>query len=380
VNSLESALHSLADDPLGEPAPSNLADRALARAGRRSRRHNTFSAVGAATVVALLVGGVATVSRQQERPTAPGPAAGSTASAPAFAKPRLNVLVIGTDAAPDRIGVRPDTIMLAGIDTRTGDTTLLSLPRSLQRVPFPAGSPGAKAWPKGFDCGTQCLLNSVWSWAEESKAYRGAAHPGLTATTQAVEEITGQSVDETVTVNMKGLTALVDAVGGVDVTVRERLPIGGDSNHRKATGGWIEPGRRHLNGDQALWFARSRWSTNDYDRISRQQCLITALADQVDAGTLLTRFPKIAKALGGNILLSIPSKELAPWAKLANRVQSGKITRISGVMPGGTADPDFAEIRRRVSEAVSNPAAATSGGPTKDAVSPEQEWVRDRPC
>lgn len=56
-------------------------------------------------------------------------------------KPRVNILLLGGDAGPDRTGTRTDSVILASIDTQTGDTTLFSLPRNTARMPFPAGSP-----------------------------------------------------------------------------------------------------------------------------------------------------------------------------------------------------------------------------------------------
>src|SRR3954453_7939928 len=108
--------------------------------------------------------------------------------------PRLNVLLIGSDAGPDRIGVRPDTLILASINTRTGNTVLFSLPRSLQHAPFASGTPGHRAFPKGFYCpnvapGSECLLNAVWMWATSGQGrqyYEGFDDPGLQATEDAV--------------------------------------------------------------------------------------------------------------------------------------------------------------------------------------------------
>ena len=73
---------------------------------------------------------------------------GGTPAAEAIGKARLNVLLVGSDAGPDRRGTRTDTMMVASVDTRTGRTILFGLPRNLQRVPFPAGSPMAREFPR----------------------------------------------------------------------------------------------------------------------------------------------------------------------------------------------------------------------------------------
>ncbi|HST86082.1 MAG TPA: LCP family protein [Kineosporiaceae bacterium] len=392
MNHLETALRTLADDPFGEPAPANLADRALTRARTRRSRRGALSVVGAATVAVLVAVGF---NAAANRPHPPAQTPSSPAT-PAFAKPRMNVLLIGSDAASNRAGIRPDTIVLSSIDTQTGATTLLSLPRAMQWVPFPAGTPGAKAWPKGFGCpeagpGNECLLNAVWAWAEGSKEYRDLRSPGLTATKQVVEGISGLSVDETVVVSMQGLADLVDAVGGVDVMVRERLPIGGNSVNHTATGGWIEKGRQHLDGNQALWFARSRWTTSDYDRMLRQQCLIRAVTQQVDARTTLTRYAQIARALRRNLSTSIGSSELARWVDLTKRMQNAPITMMDTQVPGGSVHPDFAEIRRRVRTLTTTPRPAASAAVPDPTGTPGQaiattppgskkQWLREGTC
>ena len=147
---------------------------------------------------------------------------------------RVNLLLIGSDAGKGREGVRPDTLIVASIDTTTGNTTMFSLPRNLQRVPFPPGSRAARAFPNGFFCvnaqngvNTECLLNGVWTWAENNRAqyYPGVKDPGLTATVQAVEQVLGLQVDDFLMVNLKGFITFVDAVGGIRVDVTERLPI-----------------------------------------------------------------------------------------------------------------------------------------------------------
>ena len=67
--------------------------------------------------------------------------------------PRVNVLLLGSDAGADRTGVRTDSMMVASINTRTGDTVLFGLPRNLQNVPFPEHDPLHKLFPQGFNCG-----------------------------------------------------------------------------------------------------------------------------------------------------------------------------------------------------------------------------------
>src|SRR5690606_33542202 len=159
--------------------------------------------------------------------------------------PRVNLLLLGSDHAANREGIRPDSIMVATVDTETGDTVLIGLPRNLQRVPFPLSNPLHQVYPEGFDCGSECLLNAVWTLAEDRPdLFPGDPTPGLTATRDVVSEITGLTIDDTVMVNLAGFQQLVDAMGGVTINALERVPIGGKVVNGQIVGikGWIEPG------------------------------------------------------------------------------------------------------------------------------------------
>ena len=78
----------------------------------------------------------------EERDATRNPWAGQT---------RVNILLLGGDGGVDRQGVRTDSMIVASIDTTTGDTVLFSLPRNLQNAPFPPGSALAKLYPNGFN-------------------------------------------------------------------------------------------------------------------------------------------------------------------------------------------------------------------------------------
>ena len=71
--------------------------------------------------------------------------------------------------------------------------------------------------------------------------------------------------------------------------------------------GYVEAGKnRHLDGREALWFARSRSDSSDYDRIARQKCVMTAMLNQLDPVTVLTKFNKIASASKRMVATDIP--------------------------------------------------------------------------
>jgi LCP family protein required for cell wall assembly len=292
-----------------------------------------------------------------------------TAADPWAGIPRVNVLLIGSDAGKGREGIRPDTLILASIDTASGETTLFSLPRNLQHVPFPPGSRAAKAFPHGFYCinpqngvNTDCLLNAIWTWADGNpQYYPGVKNPGLTATVQAVEQVLGLQIDDYLMVNLQGFITFVDAIGGVRLNITERLPIGGNVEDPVPRYGWIEPGRNELlDGWHALWYARSRWSTNDFDRMRRQRCVIAAVTRQADPKAVALNFDKIARAAKDNISTDISLQDLNAWVTLALRVKAAHVRSLAltdAVID--TVNPDIPKIHRIVRRALET--ADTSG-------------------
>jgi LCP family protein required for cell wall assembly len=241
--------------------------------------------------------------------------------------------------------------MVASIDTATGRTALFSIPRNLEHVRFPEGSKLDERFPDGFRYyGTgQDLINAVWSWAgDEPDLFEDDEDPGLTATTMAVEETLGLDIDYYAMVNLQGFADLVDAIGGVDMNVERRIPIGGGTN--ESTGGkypitgYIEPGEQELDGDTALWYARSREGSNDFNRICRQQRMIRVVTEEADPATLALSFPKLVGVGKNNIETDIPSDRLDAFVELAARIKEGGFTSYPitpEVTNPGNADWDY---------------------------------------
>ncbi|MDQ3485091.1 MAG: LCP family protein [Actinomycetota bacterium] len=266
------------------------------------------------------------------------------------ARGRYNVLLMGSDAGPGRSGVRPDSLTVASIDEETGRTVLLGLPRNLAAVPFPAGSVMNAQFPNGFDC-DGCYLNGVNTWANDhAELFLGVENPGIEATTQAVEEITGLAINYYALIDLRGFRALVDATGGVDIAVGERIPIGGGGG---PITGWIEPGKQHLDGYETLWYARSRATSDDYSRMARQKCVMNAMLRQLDPQTVVKNFGAIVKAGKQVISTSIPASELATFVDLAVKAKSMPLSSVSFVPPKvNTSDPDWLLVRSMVSDAL----------------------------
>lgn len=278
---------------------------------------------------------------------------------------RYNVLLLGGDSGGDRWGLRPDSLTVASIDAETGETILFGLPRNLTNFPFAEGSVMAKQFPAGYDCPT-CELNSLATWADDhEELFPGVESPSVEATVQGVEGITGLSVNYYAMVNMRGFRTMVQAVGGLTLNVRERIPIGGVGGPDL---GYIEPGVQRLNGYQTLWFARSREGADDYSRMARQKCVLNAMLQQLSPATVVRNFEKIAKASEQLVRTDLPASELARFAELAMKARSRPVRTVSFVPPAiSTSHPDVDKIHTMVTTAIEGPGrkASRSASPRK---------------
>lgn len=263
---------------------------------------------------------------------------------------RYNVMVLGADTGADRWGTRIDSINVASIDAETGEAVLIGLPRNLMRFPFAEGSVMAKQFPDGYD-GEDGLINSLSTYAANHKdLFQGVRYPGVEATRQAVEGITGLDIHYFAMVNLQGFEKMVDAVGGVTLNVRDRIPIGGGAAPIE---GYIQPGKRKLNGFKALWFARSRESSDDYARMARQKCVLSAMLQQLNPRQVVLNFDKIASASKALVTTDLPRGEVDRFVELALKARSKPIRSVSLVPPLiRTNHPDIDKIQAAIGKAI----------------------------
>jgi LCP family protein required for cell wall assembly len=313
---------------------------------------------------------------------------GGTAAAEAIAKPRLNVLLVGSDAGPDRTGARTDTMMVASIDTKSGRTTLFALPRNVQRAQFPPGSPMAEKFPRGFHDNSDplsgdYLLNAVYAWGlthPQMAPNVPTDDPGLNLLHQTVGYMLGLQLDYYLEVNMAGFASIIDALGGLTVDVGPTpIPIGGitPSGQHVKPDGYIPPGVQQLSGKLALAFARSRTNSDDYTRMGRQRCLLQYVLQQKSPTDLLTNFQSVAAATTNSISTNIPQAVLPALASLASADGGVQLESISfdpnlpdpGTSDGhfSTADPNIPLMRRVVQDAINPPPAPPSGSAAPSA-------------
>jgi LCP family protein required for cell wall assembly len=296
-------------------------------------------------------------------------------------KPRLNVLLLGGDADKNREGTRTDTVILASIDTATGDTNLFSLPRQTARMPFPPSSPLHRYYPRGFTNGNgsnpEFFLNAMYMNVPNTipkNALGETDNLGADVLKLSVGQALGLKVDYYVLINLRGFTKLVNALGGIRVNVNTYIPIGGDSDSGVRPTEQISPGpNKKLRGREALWFARGRYGSTDYARMDRQRCVVNAIIQQANPANVLTRYEDIAKAGKEIVRTDMPQEVLPLIVDLSLRVKNGNVRSIvfkDGENGFSTVRPAWSQVRRRVQVAIGETKEVEPGTATPKPAGP----------
>jgi LCP family protein required for cell wall assembly len=299
--------------------------------------------------------------------------------------PRLNILLLGADDGVGRTGTRTDTVMVASIDTKTGDTALVSLSRNWMHMPFPADSPLHKFYPDGFydpSLGDveqpEFYLDAMYR--NIPAAHRGVLGPsdneGADVLKVSVGEAMGLNIAYYMQVNLKGFQSIVDALGGITVNINYKVPIGGDYRGPGPADdtlpkAYLHPGPdQHLNGYEGLWYARGRYGLNDASRQERQRCAINAIVSSANPATLVTKYQQIASASKQLLRTDIPQEILPAFIELGLKVKNAKVSNVDldkdKNFPNGR-HPDYAAMREIVAKATrpkTTPVAATPSFPT----------------
>jgi LCP family protein required for cell wall assembly len=256
-------------------------------------------------------------------PTAVGSDVPAVAIPPWDGKERLNVLLIGTDQRPAQGAYNTDTLIVVSIDPVTKQVAMFSLPRDTENVPVPPG-PAQRAF------GT-LYRNKINSWFQAVRN-RPDLFPGTNTTRgynglkAIIGNLYGLDIKYFVEVNFDGFRSVVDAIGGVTINVQ--IPVSDDhypGDHGTLERVYIPSGIQHMDGAQALRYARSRHGSSDFDRGQRQQRVLVSLREQSDPQALIPRLPSLVDALKKAVRTDVPVGQLAPLLGLASQVDTKNI-------------------------------------------------------
>lgn len=238
---------------------------------------------------------------------------------PAKNENQLNVLILGIRGEDDlkHGGLLTDTILIASVNKISGKTALISIPRDLF-----IRMPGYK---KTYD-----KVNGAYALG--LKRGYGA---GLDYAKKVFSLISGVELDYAVVVDFKAFESVVDELGGIDVFLENEF------SESKQWGGefYLPAGANHLDGQTALYYARSRFSTSDFDRARRQKQIISAIKEKAASlGVLGNPFKIIGilSALNKNIHTDIGVWQINEFASLYSKVDASQIShKIFDTSPEG---------------------------------------------
>ena len=256
------------------------------------------------------------------------------------------ILLLGGDEGPGRWALRTDTMILVTIHEESGRIAMISIPRNMYKMQFPPGSAMANEFPKGFPELANAIYPYVFTHEDVAATYvRGDLQPEAIALASGISYSMNITIDDYVLVNMQGFLEIIDALGGVTLTLDEKLPMPGNIPGAKTQyPPFIGPGEVTMDGTTALGYARSRSGDSDYGRMGRQRQLLTALANQVQGSDILLRFPNLTGIMRWTVRTSLSAGE---FSSLVDRLRSGASVKESiGLIPPlmNPGNPNFTDI------------------------------------
>lgn len=216
----------------------------------------------------------------------------------------VNILILGSDSQisagdPSQWSAgaqRTDAIMIAHLDADREAASVMSIPRDTW-VDIPGRG--------------QHKINAAYSFG------------GPALMVQTVEQLTGIRIDHVVIADFESFAAVTDALGGVNITLRSPLVVGGQT---------IQPGNQRLTGDQALRYVRERKNLagGDFSRVQRQQNWIRSIMREVFDKNILTDFGSLTNFVE-TVAASIAVDEEFTIGQMRDLLYSARNLRPGGV-------------------------------------------------
>ena len=257
----------------------------------------------------------------------------------------INIVVLGSDRRPDWDEWHTDVVQVVSIQPAIPAVTVLSIPRDLY-VYIP-----------GF------WMSRV-NFADMYGEVYGYEGGGPALVQQTLLYNLGIPVDRYVRTEFDGLIGILDALGGIDIPVHCQLedhwPYPDENGEYPIK--VLDPGVHHLDGETALWYARSRMTSSVFARERRQQQVLEAIWRTSRNLDLLPRIPQLWDPLRSMVVTDMTLGDVLTLAEVASRLE-GKNVRFRNIgrqqitpwttpMGGAVFLPNWEEVGPVVSEAL----------------------------
>ena len=240
---------------------------------------------------------------------------------------KTTVMILGVDERDDDVG-RSDTLMLATVDPKQKQVSLLSIPRD-----------------------TRTLIQG--SYDKINSAY---AYGGWKLTRDVVEDLLDTPVDHYVLVNTRSFPRVIDAIGGIDLYVESRMYYVDEWDDAVPGGLVIDlyPGMQHMDGVTAMSYVRYRDEEGDIGRIARQQRFMRAVMEKVTSPAIVTRLPAVIRECMGAVETDLSFRQILELAGSIKEAQGNGLR--AEMLPGRPLYidevsywvPDLTETRTRL--------------------------------
>lgn len=251
----------------------------------------------------------------------------------------VNIMLLGSDYR-ENSGYRTDVMMLVSVNTVKQSVSVISFPRDLY-VPIP-----------GWE--TQRLNTAM-------------PHGGFKMLADTLEVNFGVRPDYYVLTDFNGFKSIIDGLGGVQVYAGSRLVDRCDLPIAVNGICTIEPGLVTMDGETALWYVRSRYSSSDLDRLRREQEVMTGIFTKLMSGGAAANLPSLYNRYKSSVKTNLTIQAITPLLPtalnvFANRKQISRYTMtVKEAKPYVTSTgaqvllPDYDAINQMLDEAIFNP-------------------------
>lgn len=224
-----------------------------------------------------------------------------------------NILLLGLDEGDSQAEGsmrRADTIVLLSFDKANGKVRFLSIPRdTLVTIP------GRKS---------QETINNAFSYG------------GAPLTQQVTGQLLNIAIHEYIAVDIKGMMALVDALGGIDLYVEDEMDYEDPAAELAIH---LHKGYQHLNGELAQQYLRFRSDDlGDLGRVHRQQRFIKAMYEKITRPDTLTKLPAAADVMEQQVVTSLELNNIQQWFTIIRGLQTEHPA--ASILPGSQASGD----------------------------------------
>ena len=228
------------------------------------------------------------------------------------AKDKSTIMIMGVDTRDDDVG-RSDTLMIAAVDPKRDQASLLSIPRDT-RVKI-----AGHGWDK---------VNAAYAYGSAKSGVLG----GEKLAQRTVEDFLGVNIDHYVVIDTHAFQKIIDALGGIDIDVEKRMYY---EDPWDDDGGLVidlKPGMQHMNGKTAVTYVRYRDEEGDIGRIKRQQKFMKACMEKVTSPSIIPKLPTVIKEVMGSVKTDLSFRQLLEFAGTLKEAQKNGLK--TDMVPG----------------------------------------------